>query len=192
MIVWTAVWLELPLQLSLTKDQLAEHMFFSTGFKLNLWFTLKATRAGVITTNVEYKRLFFSLFPLDVGSTGMKSATIRQHFSISMCKGCHVLCFQGRAQTTANIGMGYDTHARTDTCAHTYTHTQSDRAAREGCTKLLRSEQQRLEERFVPLFSTLTRTLMLSANILLNWAFNTTHYWLIRVHLHTLTLSVVV
>lgn len=30
------VWLELPLQLSLTKDQLAEHMFFSTGFKLNL------------------------------------------------------------------------------------------------------------------------------------------------------------
>lgn len=128
MIVWTAVWLELPLQLSLTKDQLAEHMFFSTGFKLNLWFTLKATRAGVITTNVEYKRLFFSLFPLDVGSTGMKSATIRQHFSISMCKGCHVLCFQGRAQTTANIGMGYDTHARTDTCAHTYTHTE-----RQGC-----------------------------------------------------------
>lgn len=122
MIVWTAVWLELPLQLSLTKDQLAEHMFFSTGFKLNLWFTLKATRAGVITTNVEYKRLFFSLFPLDVGSTGMKSATIRQHFSISMCKGCHVLCFQGRAQTTANIGMGYDTHARTDTCAHIHTH----------------------------------------------------------------------
>lgn len=72
--------------------------------------------------NVKNKRQFFSLFPLDVDLTGRKSATIKQHFSIGMCKGCRVLCFQGRTENTANIGESYDTH----------TYTQSDRAVREG------------------------------------------------------------
>lgn len=46
------------------------------------------------------------------------------------------MCFQARAQNTANTGEGNDTH--------NYTHR--GRAGRGGCTKLWRSEQQRLGE----------------------------------------------
>lgn len=73
----------------------------------------------IITKNAENKELFFSSFHWTAGSIGMKSATMRQRYSISVVKGCHVLFSQARAQNTANIGEGNDTHS--------YTHT------RQGC-----------------------------------------------------------
>lgn len=47
--------------------------------------------------------------------------------SMCMSTGCYVLCFQGRAQNTADIGESNDTHTKTELQGNTVSNSRGQK-----------------------------------------------------------------